>query len=190
MGDQKFIISSSSVLEIINKPLVIIIIISLLQSTAGHRPLQSFAISLGLRLLASSFCQPSCANRHSTWPEGVLHYVYLDGLSTPELVYSSGYRFWKALAAFAVVSTHQHTLGHMVGYGPFPLCVFYKEGLWTSSGDINRQMIRMWYLRKDLQRRGDLLPTAAEFPLPPHILLWWRGGGHPVEHIGNINIRV
>jgi hypothetical protein len=42
-----------------------------LQSTAGL-PLQILAISLYLRLLASSFCQPFCAIRHSTWPEGVL----------------------------------------------------------------------------------------------------------------------
>jgi hypothetical protein len=32
---------------------------------------------LDLRLFASSSYQPSCANRHSTWPEGVVHYVYL-----------------------------------------------------------------------------------------------------------------
>jgi hypothetical protein len=55
---------------------------------AGHRSLQFLAISLDLRLLASSSCQSSCANRHYTWPEGVLHYVYL-AVSTPELVYSS-----------------------------------------------------------------------------------------------------
>jgi hypothetical protein len=30
--------------------------------------------------------QPSCANRHSTWPEDVPHYVYLDAVSTPEFV--------------------------------------------------------------------------------------------------------
>jgi hypothetical protein len=60
-----------------NLKFIIIIIISLLQSTAGHRPLQCLAVALDLRLLASSSCQPSCANRHSIWPEGVLHYVYL-----------------------------------------------------------------------------------------------------------------
>jgi hypothetical protein len=60
------------------------------QSTAGHRPLQFLAISLDPRLLASSSCQPSCANRYSTWPEGVLHYVYRDAVSTLELVYPSG----------------------------------------------------------------------------------------------------
>jgi hypothetical protein len=60
------------------------IIISLLQSTVGHRPLQLVAISLDLRLLASSSSQPSCAIRHSTWPEGVLHYVYQDVVSTLE----------------------------------------------------------------------------------------------------------
>jgi hypothetical protein len=54
-------------------------IISLPQSNAGHRHLQWFDILLGLRLLASSSCQSSCANRHSTWPKGVLHYVYRDG---------------------------------------------------------------------------------------------------------------
>jgi hypothetical protein len=72
----------------------VIIIISPLQSTAGHRPLQLLAIWFDLRLLASSSRQPSCANRHSTWPEGVLHYVYLDSVSTPELVYPSGCRFY------------------------------------------------------------------------------------------------
>jgi hypothetical protein len=46
---------------------IIIIVISPLQYTAGHRPLQLLAISLDLGLLASSFCQPSCVNRHSTW---------------------------------------------------------------------------------------------------------------------------
>jgi hypothetical protein len=66
------------------------VMISPLQSTAGHKPLQFLAISLGLRLLASSSCQPSCINRHSTWPEGVLHYVYLDAVSTPEFGYPSG----------------------------------------------------------------------------------------------------
>jgi hypothetical protein len=61
----------------------IIIIISPLQSTAGHRPLQLLAILLDLRLHASSSCQPSWANRHSTWPKGVLvlHYVYRDAVS-------------------------------------------------------------------------------------------------------------
>jgi hypothetical protein len=60
----------------------------------GHRPLQLLAISLELRLLASSSCQPSCANRHSTWLEGVLHYVYRDAVSTPVFVYPSGCRFY------------------------------------------------------------------------------------------------
>jgi hypothetical protein len=50
------------------------------QPTTGHRSLQYFTISLDLRLLGSSSCQQSCANRHSTWPKGVLHYVYLDSL--------------------------------------------------------------------------------------------------------------
>jgi hypothetical protein len=62
--------------------IIIIIIIRPLQ-TAGHRPLQYLAISLDLRL-ASSSCQPPCANRHSTWPEGVLLYVYRDAVSTPD----------------------------------------------------------------------------------------------------------
>jgi hypothetical protein len=52
---------------------IIIIIINPPQSTAGHRPLQLLTISLDLRLLASSSFQPSCTNRHFTWPEGVLH---------------------------------------------------------------------------------------------------------------------
>jgi hypothetical protein len=50
----------------------------------GNRPLYSLAMPLDSRLLASSFCQPFCANRRSTWPEGVLHYVYRDAVSTLE----------------------------------------------------------------------------------------------------------
>jgi hypothetical protein len=72
----------------------LIIIISLLQSTAGHRPLQFLAISFSLWLLASRPCQPSCANIHSIWPEGVIHYVYRDTVSTPELVYLCGCRIY------------------------------------------------------------------------------------------------
>jgi hypothetical protein len=70
------------------------IIINPLQSTAGHRPLQFLAIPLDFRLLASSSCQPSCANGYSIWPEDVLHYVYRDAVSTPELVYLSDYRLY------------------------------------------------------------------------------------------------
>jgi hypothetical protein len=44
-----------------------IIIISPLQSTAGHRPLQLRAISLDLRLFLLNSCQPSCAKHYSTW---------------------------------------------------------------------------------------------------------------------------
>jgi hypothetical protein len=32
---------------------------------------------------------------------------------------------------------------HVVGYGPFSLCVIHKEGLCPSSGDINRLMMMM-----------------------------------------------
>jgi hypothetical protein len=61
--------------------LIIIIIISPLQSPTSRH----FARSSATRIL---LCQPSCANRHSTWPEGILNYVYRDGVSTPELDYS------------------------------------------------------------------------------------------------------
>ncbi|RVE45113.1 hypothetical protein evm_010222 [Chilo suppressalis] len=48
------------------------------------------ATQIDLGLLASSSCQPPCANRHSIVPEDVLHYVCLDAVSTPELVYPNG----------------------------------------------------------------------------------------------------
>jgi hypothetical protein len=32
--------------------------------------------------------------RHTTWPEGVVHYVYRDAVFTPELVYHKGSRFY------------------------------------------------------------------------------------------------
>jgi hypothetical protein len=69
-----------------------VIIISLSQSTARRRSLQLLDISLDLRLLASRSCQSFCANRHSTWPEDVLHYVYRDSLQssfTPTVVRST-----------------------------------------------------------------------------------------------------
>jgi hypothetical protein len=61
-------------------------------SSAHHGPLLDIGLSNFspsrsiLGYLTSSSCQPSCANRHSTGPEGVLHYVYLDAVSTPELI--------------------------------------------------------------------------------------------------------
>jgi hypothetical protein len=89
--------------------IIIIIIISLPQSTAGHRPLQSLAISLDLLLLTSSSCQPSSANRYSTWSEGILHYVYLDAVSTPDIVYPSGYRFYGCYDQPLAISTTSAT---------------------------------------------------------------------------------
>jgi hypothetical protein len=74
--------------------IIIIIITSQPQSTAGHMILQFLTLSLDPRLPASSSCQPSCANRHSTCPEDVLHYVYRDAVSTLELVYLNGWRFY------------------------------------------------------------------------------------------------
>jgi hypothetical protein len=50
----------------------VIINISPLQSTAGRKPLQFRANSLDPRLLASSSCRPSCPNRHTTWPKGII----------------------------------------------------------------------------------------------------------------------
>jgi hypothetical protein len=51
-------------------------------------------------------------------------------------------------AAFAVVSTHQSALDPHRGYGSFSFCVIRKEGLYLSSGDINRLM--MMVNNKDL----------------------------------------
>jgi hypothetical protein len=45
-------------------------------------------------------------------------------------------------AAFVIVSTNQPALGPVVvGYGSFCLCVIHKEGLYPSSGNINRLMM-------------------------------------------------
>jgi hypothetical protein len=44
-------------------------------------------------------------------------------------------------AVFVVVSTHQSTPGSRGGY-PLSLCV-HKEGLWPSSGHINRLILMM-----------------------------------------------
>jgi hypothetical protein len=46
-------------------------------------------------------------------------------------------------AAFAVVGTYQPALGRGGLYGPLFLCVIHKEGLYPSSGDINRLMMMM-----------------------------------------------
>jgi hypothetical protein len=62
-----------------------------------HQPTTSPPFDIGLSNFSattSSSRQPACANRHSTWPGGVLHYVYRDAISTPEHVYPSGCRFY------------------------------------------------------------------------------------------------
>jgi hypothetical protein len=61
-----FLQSSYWLFQTLRQYFIIIIIVSPLQSTAGHSPLQFLAISLDPRHLASSSCKPSCANRHST----------------------------------------------------------------------------------------------------------------------------
>jgi hypothetical protein len=41
-------------------------------------------------------------------------------------------------------STNSHW-ARVVAYGPFSLCVIHKDGLWPSSGDINRLMMMNFY---------------------------------------------
>jgi hypothetical protein len=68
----------------------IIIIISPLQSTAGHRPLQLLAISLDLRLLAFLLLQllPTILRKSSLYLAwGILHYIYRNAVPTLELGY-------------------------------------------------------------------------------------------------------
>jgi hypothetical protein len=59
--------------------------------------LLDFASPIACHLARSSAARfqlpPSCANRHSTWPEGVLHYVNRATISTLELVHPNGSRF-------------------------------------------------------------------------------------------------
>jgi hypothetical protein len=94
---------------------------------------------------------------------GLLYTYIFDGARRPRIwlrklsnfVWSSGgypkFNYLKLLCGFGkhvrplvpavvVVSTNLHW-GHVVGYGPFSLCVVHKEGLCPSSGDINRLMI-------------------------------------------------
>ncbi|RVE42396.1 hypothetical protein evm_012955 [Chilo suppressalis] len=66
-------------------------------STAYPSPLLDIGLS-NCTLLRSilGYAHPApasltCANRHSTVPEDVVHYVCLDAVSTPELVYPNGY---------------------------------------------------------------------------------------------------
>jgi hypothetical protein len=72
------------------KRYVYYLIISLLPPTAGHRPLLSnFSPFRPIR----GYSHPAPAS-HSTWPEGVLLYIYWDVVSTLELVYPSSCRFY------------------------------------------------------------------------------------------------
>jgi hypothetical protein len=125
--------------------------ISLLQSVAGHRPLQFLAISLDPRLLAPNSCQPCCPNRHSTWPEDVLHYVYQDAVSTVDIVVTLAK---PAIFGFGLMVTSfppQFCMGTMlipkffsnilmhVIHTNLPLAPFY---LWTKSDGPYRD--RQW----------------------------------------------
>jgi hypothetical protein len=64
---------------------VIIIIIRPLPSTARHWTSPIVRHLARSSALTSSSSQTSCANRHSTWPEGVLHYIYRESASNPRL---------------------------------------------------------------------------------------------------------
>jgi hypothetical protein len=49
---------------------------------------------------------------------------------------------WSLLHLQSLASTNSHW-ARVVGYGPFSLCLIYKEGLCLSSGDINRLVMMM-----------------------------------------------
>jgi hypothetical protein len=57
----------------------------------------------------------------------------------------------------------------VVGYGPFSLCVIHKQGLCSSSGDINRLMMRRY------TQRGSR--NISDIP-PRHLLKWLSYDGH------------
>jgi hypothetical protein len=52
---------------------------------------------------------------------------------------------WSRLYLQSLTPTNPHW-ARVVGYGPFSLCIIHKEGLCTSSGDINRLMMMMIHL--------------------------------------------
>jgi hypothetical protein len=131
-----------------------IIIISQLQSIAGHRTIQLLAISLDLRLLASSSCQSSCANRHSAWPEGVLrrglhsktrlplrlsvlrliwpaHYhfsVLIRCAMSVTLVYcrTTSFRIWCRVGSYSLLRDCQKTVGTSKANG-MPHCAWSMQ---------------------------------------------------------------
>lgn len=73
---------------------IIIIIVSLSQTTAGHRPIPMCAISQGPQLVPFICCQRPFADHLSIWPEDVLRYVYRVMASIQELASSVGCRFF------------------------------------------------------------------------------------------------
>ncbi|KAI8436153.1 hypothetical protein MSG28_004242 [Choristoneura fumiferana] len=66
----------------------------LCSSTAGHRPLPWHATEHDPRPLSSSSCKPPCEDHRSTESEDVTRYVCRSVVSTQELVYPNGYRFF------------------------------------------------------------------------------------------------
>jgi hypothetical protein len=67
---------------------IIIIIISPQKSTEEQKPLQLLAISLDLRLLASS------SRQQIVIPPGVIHHIFREAVFTPELIYPNGSQFY------------------------------------------------------------------------------------------------
>jgi hypothetical protein len=55
---------------------------------------------------------------------------------------------WSRPHLQSIAPTNPHW-AHVVGYGPFSLCVIHKEGLFPSSEDINRLMMMMIFLIHD-----------------------------------------
>jgi hypothetical protein len=122
----------------------------ILQSTAGLSLLQFLAISLDLGLLSYSSRQPSFANRYSTWTEGVLHYIYLDLVFTPELVYLSGCRFssvqliWSANGHFSMLKRCAMSLTLVICI----LCVLYIISLPLESMYQKNRIKILWVVLK------------------------------------------
>jgi hypothetical protein len=55
---------------------------------------------------------------------------------------------WSRLHLQSLASTNRHW-ARVVGYGPFSLCEIHKEGLYLSSGDINRLMMMIKIQKKN-----------------------------------------
>jgi hypothetical protein len=105
------------------------------------------------------------------WRWSVIGWVTKNLLSQALRVSEGTLSRWSRLYLQSLAPTNPHW-ARVVGYGPFSLCVIYKEGLSPSSEDINRQTMMIYHHTTHTIPEGTA-ETAQIFSRDTHVLPKW-----------------